>query len=220
MYYPWLEHLPTEVELCAVQLPGREHRMNERPLSHLSPVIDALAPALFPYLNKPFAFFGHSMGAWIGFELAHALHQRYALTPLQLFVSAQPAPQLPNPEPPLSHLPDAEFARELSRLNEASSSLLQNVELMRLVLPVLRADFTLVETYQYMAKAPLLCPIATFGGDRDPTVHFEHLDAWRKQTSNAFSLTLFEGDHFYIQTQRAGLLQTLLHALHPSLCTR
>jgi medium-chain acyl-[acyl-carrier-protein] hydrolase len=217
VYFPWLEQAIPDVEIYAIHLPGRERRIREVPFSQLSPLVTELSEAIRPYLTRSFAFFGHSMGALISFELTRALRRRYGRTPLHLFMSAQPAPQLPNPEPALCHLSDSEFLKELQKLNGTPSEVLTNKELMQLVLPTLRADFALTETYRYQSDLPFDCPISVFGGEDDLNIRAEHLDAWRDQTLSTFQLKLFNGDHFYLLPQREALLNVILERLRTQL---
>jgi medium-chain acyl-[acyl-carrier-protein] hydrolase len=206
----WAEMLPSTIEVCPVQLPGRENRLLETPFSSISSLIEPLALALVPRLDLPFAFFGHSMGALISFELARYLRGKgYPFAPVHLFVSAHRAPQLPDPDPPAYYLPEAAFLNELRRLNGTPEEILQNPELLRLLLPTLRADFALCETYKYVSDAPLSCPITTFGGLQDYEVSYEMLTAWRQQTSSTFTLRYFAGDHFFLHNEQTALLQAL-----------
>ncbi len=210
IFRTWAEMLPSTIEVCPIQLPGRENRLLETPFSTLSPLIEHVAQALLPRLDLPFAFFGHSMGALISFELARYLRRKtYPFAPAHLFVSAHRAPQLPDPDPPTYYLPNAAFLNELRRLNGTPEEILQNQDLLRLLLPTLRADFALCETYQYVPDVPLGCPITTFGGLQDDEVSHEMLAAWRQQTSGAFTLRYFVGDHFFLHNEQAALLQVL-----------
>jgi len=127
----------------------------EPAFTRLAPLIEALTAALLPHLDKPFAFFGHSLGAIISFEVARRLQAEHGLEPQHLFVSAHRAPQIPELDPPTYNLPEPQFIEELKRLNGTSSEILQNNELMRLMIPLLRADFELVQTYSYEAGPPL-----------------------------------------------------------------
>jgi medium-chain acyl-[acyl-carrier-protein] hydrolase len=198
-----------EVEICPIQLPGRESRLGEPPFTRLELLLETLVPAIQPYLDKPFAFFGHSMGATISFKLARQLCAQHAPTPVHLFVSGSCAPQIPDPDPPIHHLPDAEFVEELRRFNGTPEAVLQNAELMQLFLPILRADFALHETYVYAAGEPLDCPISAFGGLEDGEVSRDDLAAWRDQTRGAFTLRMFPGDHFFLRSARPHLLQAM-----------
>jgi medium-chain acyl-[acyl-carrier-protein] hydrolase len=173
------------------------------------PLVHVLGDVIQPHLMRPFAFFGHSMGALIGFELTRYLRCQGALLPMQLFVSAHRAPHLPDPKPPIYDLPDAQFLEELRLLNGMPGEVLENAELMELMLPLLRADFAIAETYAYTDDAPLSCPISAFGGLEDDEVSQEETAAWRKQTLNAFTLRMLPGDHFFLFKQRSALLQAI-----------
>lgn len=218
IFRTWSDDLPAQIEVCPVQLPGRERRLKEPSFTRLSPLLQKLAQVLHPYLNIPFAFFGHSMGALISFALAHQLRRQYSLDPVQLLVSGHRAPQIPDPDPPIHQLPESEFVEELRRLNGTPDSVLQNAELMQLVLPVLRADFALLETYVYSTEAPLDCPISAFGGLQDGEVSYDDLAAWREQTNSSFTLSMFPGNHFFLQSARSLILsavsQDLTRHLH------
>jgi medium-chain acyl-[acyl-carrier-protein] hydrolase len=185
----------------------------EPPVTRLSPLIEALAEALFPLLDIPFAFFGHSMGALVSFELARRLRRESAVQPIRLFISADRAPQIPNRDPPIHSLPEGEFLVELCRLNGTPREVLEDDELRAIMLPLLRADFAVYETYEYSTEPPLDCPISAFGGLQDQRVSRDDLEAWRDQTSVAFSLRMFPGDHFFLNTTRPSLLEALSQEL-------
>jgi medium-chain acyl-[acyl-carrier-protein] hydrolase len=189
--------------------------MKEKPFTRMLPLVQAIALSLRPYLNQPFAFFGHSMGGLVSFELARLLRQTYGCSPSHLFVSGRRAPQLPDSDAPIHALPDAEFLEELRRLNGTPDAVLQNGELMQLLLPTLRADFAVLETYAYTPAPRLDCPITVFGGLQDQEVCCGGLEAWREQTHAAFSLHMLPGDHFFLHTAQSLLLQSLHQALTP-----
>ena len=213
IFRAWSDSLPAEVEVCPVQLPGRGTRLMEPPFTRLSPLIQALAQALFPLLDKPFAFFGHSLGALVSFELARQLRRQYAVQPVRLFISADRAPQIPNRDPPIHNLPEGEFLVELRRLNGTPREVLEDEELRQIMLPLLRADFAVYETYRYSTEPPLTCPICAFGGLQDHRVSRGDLEAWREQTSVSFSLRMFRGDHFFLNTTQPPLLGALSQEL-------
>ncbi|HVB29716.1 MAG TPA: alpha/beta fold hydrolase [Terriglobia bacterium] len=213
IFRTWSEGLPSDVEVCPVQFPGRGTRLMETPFTQISPPVEALAQALAPLLGKPFAFFGHSLGALVGFELARQLRRQSGVQPVRLFVSADRAPQIPHRGRPIHALPEEEFLGELRRLNGIPKKVLEDVELMRIMLPVLRADFAVYETYAYSTEPPLNCPISTFGGLQDHRVSRGDLEAWRDQTSVSFSLRMFPGDHFFLNTIQPLLLQALSQEL-------
>ena len=206
----WRERLWPEIEVCAIQLPGREDRLMETPIGGLSALIDVLMDVLYPYLDSPFAFFGHSLGALISFELTRRLRRQKAPCPLQLFVSGHRAPQIPDPDPPIHQLPDADFIEELGRFNGTPKAVLENPELMEVFMPLLRSDIRLDETYVYDHEAPLDCPITAFGGLEDEEVSREELAAWHDQTRSRFNIQMFPGDHFFLNgIQSNGLLEVI-----------
>lgn len=205
----WSDGLPPDVEVCSVELPGHGMRLMEPAFTRLEPLLEALENALLPSLTKPFAFFGHSMGSLVSFELARLLRSDRSLTPLHLFVSGRRAPQIPDPDPPIHALPEPEFLEELRRLNGTPEAVLENAELMQLLLPTLRADFAILETYAYIPKPPLDCPITALGGLQDEEATAEDLEAWREQTNAAFSVQMFPGDHFFVHSAQPLLLQFL-----------
>jgi medium-chain acyl-[acyl-carrier-protein] hydrolase len=210
IFRAWSEQLPLDIEVCPVQLPGREDRLREQPFVNLSALLEALIPALLPYLDMPYALLGHSMGSLISFELARSFHQMaYDRRPIYLFVSGHPAPQIPDPDPPTYHLPDSEFIEALRRLAGTPEELLQNTEFLQLIMPLLRADFALCDTYTYIHGEALDCPISAFGGLQDSEVSHDGIRAWHRQTSGHFQLRFFEGDHFFLYKEQAALLQAI-----------
>jgi medium-chain acyl-[acyl-carrier-protein] hydrolase len=213
IFRTWSDGLPTDVEVCPVQFPGRGTRLAETPFTRLAPLVQAIAQALVPLLDKPFAFFGHSLGALVGFELARQLRRQSGVQPVRLFISADRAPQIPHRDRPLHALTEGELLHELRRLNGIPGKVLEEAELMQIMLPVLRADLTVYETYVCSTEPPLNCPISAFGGLQDHRVSRGDLEAWRDQTSGAFSLRMLRGDHFYLNTAQSLLLQVLSQEL-------
>ena len=205
----WTEYLPSEIEVCSIQLPGRENRRKEAPLTRMKLVIETLAPMLQPYLDKPYTFFGHSMGAMVSFELARELRRRNWRQPSRLLVSACRAPQLPDLDPPLHRLPEYKFIKKLERLKGIPEKVLASPGLMQLFLPTLRADFELLETYFYLNEEPFDFPITAFGGLSDNKVSLEELAVWREQTNGEFNLQMFSGDHFFLHANNRELLPDL-----------
>lgn len=209
IFRSWPNHLPGAVEVCAIQLPGRGPRMMDKPFKHMPALVSALTDGLLPLFDKPFAFFGHSMGAWISFEVARRLQSKHHLEPLHLFVSGAGAPHVPSREHPIHDLPEDELLQALKRLNGTPEELLEHTELIRLLLPTLRADFSICETYTYRNGSLLNCPITAFAGLQDRRLYRSDLKAWAMQTSSAFSTKMFPGDHFFLHTAEPLLLQLL-----------
>ena len=197
LFRTWPERLQSDIEVCAIQLPGREERLAETPFDRLASLVDVLVDVLSPHMDLPFAFFGHSLGSLISFELTRRLRRQKDPGPLHLFVSGSRAPQIPDPDSPIHQLPDAEFIEALRRFNGTPKAVLDNPELMELFLPLLRSDIRLYETYIYDHEDPLDCPISAYGGLEDEEVSREELAAWRDQTRSRFSMQIFPGDHFF-----------------------
>lgn len=202
IYRPWVMQAPPNIEIVPIQLPGREKRMGEPAFTRMDALIDSIIYFFESEFSRgPFALFGHSMGGKIAFELARTLEKHTASAPAHLFVSGISAPQLRVRTPRVHQLADEALLDELRRLNGTPEELLRNEELMGLMLPFIRADYTLSETWKYRPGAPLRCPITAFGGRQDPDADETELAAWRQLTSNQFEMRLFEGDHFFIHNQ-------------------
>ncbi len=208
----WINSFPQEIDICPIQYPGREKRILESPFASMEPLIDALASVLLPELNIPFAFLGHSLGALISFELARRL-QRKGISPVHLFVSSYRAPTIAKRKAPMHLLPDIEFVERLREYNGTPDAVLQNSELMKVLLPSLRADFALHETYVYSSGIPLDCSISAFGGIKDPEVSYNDLKLWKEQTIGGFKTRMFQGDHFYIHNAGRELENSIIKDL-------
>lgn len=212
-YHIWLSALPSFVELCPIQMPGRENRLRERPYTSFPALAHAVAQSLDTHLDKPFVFFGHSLGAKLAFELTRLLRRENGPEPLHLFVSGHGAPHRPHTATPIHALPDAEFIREVQRYEGMPQEVLESEELMRYILPILRADFSVNESYVYTHEPPLRSSITAYGGLRDEGVPRDEIEAWREQTTATFELHMFPGGHFFLQTERMFVLRELSRRL-------
>ena len=212
-YRDWGNALPPYVEAFALQYPGRAERMREPAFTKLWPLVDTLTHELLPYMNKPYVFFGHSMGALVSFEVARKLRREHGLAPRYLFVSACNPPQDRMKESRYSLLPDNELIERLTRFDGAPKEVLENRELMNLMLPTIRADFAVCEDYSYASDALLSCPIVALGGIEDPETSRTRLEQWRNETDSYFELKMFEGGHFFINSAHKPLLQFVTHQL-------
>jgi medium-chain acyl-[acyl-carrier-protein] hydrolase len=195
-YYPWVNGLAPEIEVCPVQLPGHENRMREPLFKNFDELRETLANVLLPVFDKPFAFFGHSMGALIAFGLTQYLQQQEAPMPARLFLSAYRSPQFSDEEP-LSMLSDNQLIQKVQELNGPSLDVWANAELRQMLLPILRADCAICETYVSATSEPLDIPITVFGGLQDKRVMRTLLEPWREQTTRLFELHMLPGDHFF-----------------------
>ena len=212
VYRNWVEVLASTVQVIPVELPGRGARSKEPPFLGLPRLVEVLAEAMLPLLDSPFAFFGHSMGAVIAFELARYLRRRQFPEPQALLVSGRRAPQT-DPEPVTYNLPKDEFVNELGKLGGTPKEVLEHAELMELMIPLLRADFQLVQTYEYYAEPPLRCPIAVYGGLQDPDITRDLLQPWEVHTISDFTLRMLPGDHFFVRSSESVLLGFLARDL-------
>jgi len=212
-YARWPQALPSTVEMRPVQLPGRESRMRETPYDHCVALTEAIAERMEIHLDRPFAFFGHSMGALLAFETARVLRRRGRPTPGLLVLSSRPAPQLPKPHAPVHQLPRDEFLGEIQRLFDPPNLAWREPALMEIMLPTLRADMSVCDTYEYNHEPPLHCPIHAIGGDADPTTPVQALQAWREQTDSAFEFQVLPGRHFYLNENTPRVLEHIEDAL-------
>jgi medium-chain acyl-[acyl-carrier-protein] hydrolase len=200
LFARWQRETAPGIVVWPIQLPGREHRHNEPPQSTFGALVDDLTRVLSPALDRPFALFGHSMGAAIAFELARSLRARHGLLPAHLFVSAHPACQLRKPQRVDVSAPQDHVLRELKDLYGGIPDTLQAERgLLDDLLRILRADFALHSSYVYRTGEPLDCPISAFGGADDRSVEQNDLAAWSEQTRADFAVKLFSGGHFYLR---------------------
>lgn len=199
-FRPWRARMSPDIEVCPVVLPGRESRIRETPHTRMAPLIDELVTGLRPYLERPYAFFGHSLGSAVAYETARALRRQGDPGPEALVVSGRRAPHVPSRYPPVSQLRDEDFMAEMVRLGGTPAEVAGQSEMVRLFLPVLRADFELNETYRPQRGGPgLTCPVHAFSGDRDPLAAPQEVGSWRNVTSGHFRLRVFPGGHFYLK---------------------
>ncbi len=192
-----------------VRLPGREARLAEAPFERMAPLVAALAAAIQPYLGTPFAFFGHSMGAIVAFELTRELRRRSLPVPAMLIASAARAPQFRRGHVPPPAPSREAFLEELRRLQGIPAEALEDPGLMRAILPALEADTALYRSYVYSEDAPLNVAIRAYGGEDDPNIRAEHREGWAEQSTLSFAARVFHGGHFYLNTSREALLHAL-----------
>lgn len=208
LFWEWHRHVTPGTEVWAAVIPGRETRFAEQPLSRLDALAALLVEAL--PLDLPFAFFGHSLGGVVGFEVARQLHERGLPVPQHLFVSACPAPQFCLRERSRATLSDAELLRTLESFGATPREILENPDYRQMVLTVLRADFNLIDSYVPPQGSELRFPITAYAGSSDPHISRERILAWEQWATPGFSCRSFEGDHFYLNQHRAALIDDLL----------
>ena len=199
VFHRWRSALPPDVDLLPLCLPGHDGRLAEAPRTSLCTLARELADDLLPALDRPYVLVGHSLGAWIAFELARELRCRNCLCPELLVVAAARPPHTDLPPSPLHLLPDALFLAALEqRYDGIPSAILDNAELLRLLLPILRADIEMVETYRHRAEPPLDIDILVLGGIEAPAISVAQLSEWRQHTTKTCSIRQFPGRHFFL----------------------
>lgn len=209
MFRPWTTLAPDGVQIAAIQLPGRDHRLGERPFTAADTLVPSLLDGLRDYLDRPFAIFGHSMGALIAFELTRELRRRAQPLPERLFLSAHRAPHLRDRSTPMHALEHDAFVEALRNLEGTPEEVLEHEELMAILVPTLRADFQLCETYQWIEERPLDVPLTLFGGTRDPNVSRDELEAWSSMTTGPVTTQMFEGGHLFLQHAHEELMNAI-----------
>ena len=190
-------------QLCAVQYPGRESRWGEPSFASLRDMVDAMAEDLSPLWEGAFAFWGHSFGGLVAFELSKNLLRCGFHLPECLFISAARAPHLPAREQ-IHHLPDAEFLQKLREFEGMSEEVMESPDLLSVVLPIVRGDFHLFEQHRADEIKPLPIPISVFGGLQDTEVTVGDVLAWASHTTKTFRSRFFEGNHFFAFDPRTG----------------
>jgi medium-chain acyl-[acyl-carrier-protein] hydrolase len=211
-YRAWAAQVPPDVELVAVRLPGREARYREAPYTNAEELVPAMLAGLTPWLDRPHAWFGHSLGALLAFEAARRL-TAYGNPPLALLVSGRPAPHLPARQQPVHAAPAAAVVARLRELSGTPPEVLADPDALAALLPTLRADFAVAETYRYRPGPPLSRPVAVYGGDRDPLADRGQLDAWREHTAAACRVQMYPGGHFYLHRDCPGLIPAITTVL-------
>lgn len=212
-YLPWQPMLGPEIEVCAFQLPGRGNRFGEPPPASLSSVVDAASAAVDSLDGIPFAFFGHSLGALVAFELCHERRQRGLTLPRHLLVSGCCAPHRRTAPRHLHLLDDARLIEELRRYEGTPADVLDNRELMALLLPTIRADFALVADYIHRDRQPLDLPISTLAGLGDVHESADQYTDWRTLSRGPHYMHWFDGGHFFIQPQLEAVLAVVKRTL-------
>lgn len=205
IYRAWPDALRNAAEVWPVHLPGRERRLSDPPAETVQGLAIQTAKGIAEHLDRPFVLFGHSMGALICYEVALTLRRFGLREPDALFVSGYGGPHLPDTRSPIHTLPDSAFKDAVAALNGTPQDVIESVELMELLLPLLRADFKLVETYENRSDAPLDLPIFVYSGRDDRDTPQEALDGWSHCTRRPVSIKLFDGGHFYLHDHAMAL---------------
>ncbi|MBW4567204.1 MAG: SDR family NAD(P)-dependent oxidoreductase [Tolypothrix carrinoi HA7290-LM1] len=214
VFLPWSDDLPSDVEVCAVKLPGNKDFLGEQSFDELTSIVETLAQVVLPYLDKPFVFYGHSLGALVSFELARQLRRENGKIPAHLFIGASQAPQLPYLHPSVEQFSEFELIKGVS-VNDLLQLYWEKTELVELLPQILKEVTLLTERYSYTEEEPLDCPISVFGGTQDKVITEDLLSAWREQTRSTFKLQMFSGNHLFLHSDQQLLLQAISEELTP-----
>lgn len=199
LFHSWQAYFPVDIQICPVELPARAARINDSMPPSVTELVDRFLEESASYLDRPFSVFGHSLGALISFELIRAMQDRRMLSPARFFASACQAPQVFRRPRPIHQLADSEFVQALREIDGTPDEVLGHQELLRVLLPMLRADFRLADTYRYVPGGPLACAITAVGGREDHSISRGDLVAWHSQTTGPFNLRMVSGTHFFLR---------------------
>ncbi|MEU8929189.1 alpha/beta fold hydrolase [Streptomyces sp. NPDC048409] len=211
-FRPLADALAPVADVLSVQYPGRQDRRSEPPRTSISRLADEILAVLETLPRRRLVLFGHSMGACVAFEVARRIEQGTSLDLLGLVASGRTAPPEVR-DRGVRSMDDAGVVDEIRRLNGTDERLLLDADVVEMILPAVRGDYTAVESYRYRPGPPLRCPISVLVGDDDPQVTLAEAAEWREHTEGAFTLRDFPGGHFYLAEQQAGVVRALTEDL-------
>ena len=213
VFREWSDALPSDIEVCPVQLPGREARLKEPSFTEFAPLVKTLGQVIEPYLDKPFAFYGHSLGTLLSFELVRLLRQQYGLSPMHLFVGGLHAPHSCASKLNTKSSSSEKMLNYLLHISEIPQSIIDNPSLLEELMPIFKADTQLLQNYIYSQEKALDCPISAFGGTDDPVVSPDELAQWHQHTNSIFKLQILPGKHMFLKNSRQLLLEAISQEL-------
>jgi len=211
VFHGWAERLRESIELVAVQYPGRQDRSHEEPIADLETLADEVVAVLAPLFDRPVAFFGHSLGATVAFEVARRLRPRFPTPLAHLIVSARKSPADCTTSG-YDFSRDEDLRRYLTRLGDGAALVLRNPDLWQLLVPPLRADLVMSQRYRYAAGAPLTCPLTLIAADGDHSCTIDDMRAWSGYTIGAAEERAVPGDHYYVDSPPDELFTILAGA--------
>jgi medium-chain acyl-[acyl-carrier-protein] hydrolase len=209
-FFPWVAQFSEDIECVCLQYPGRALRLREQSSTSVRQIVDSILQEIDGLSQKPFAFYGHSLGGIVAFEVTRALRDSGRPGPHHLYVGAARPPQMASPRPAIHMLPDGEFVAAVnSRYGGIPVAIASDSGAMEMFLPSLRGDFTAYETYQFRPSDPLAIPITIFGGEQDTAVPPECLPGWAEHTGAAFDIKLLPGGHFFPPASTQAIIRVL-----------
>ncbi|MER5807297.1 alpha/beta fold hydrolase [Streptomyces sp. NPDC002033] len=211
-YFPVSAALAPDVEVLAVQYPGRQDRRHEPCIDDIQELAEQVFAALTPWTDRPLALFGHSMGASVGFEVARLLEHRAGVVPAALFPSGRRAPSRHRDEN-VHAQGDQRLIQEIQRLSGTEARLLDDPEVLRMALPALRGDYKAAETYRYVPGPDLSCPVTAFVGDADPKALVDEAADWAAHTTGPFTLKVYGGGHFFLNDHSKAVVADIADGL-------
>lgn len=215
LYRPWTTALAPDIEVCPIQLPARENRYSEKPITDAYQLAETIATQIIPFTDRPYAIFGHSMGALLAYEVARVLENQKIRPPEVLFLSAHRAPHMPRKRDLLHSLPDAQFIQSLKQYGGFPEEILNNQEFIDFILPTMRSDMTLCDLYAFTKReVSIQTPFEVFAGVDDREAGPSEMESWSEHTQGQANLTVFDGGHFFLRTHSKELLSHLLNTIH------
>ncbi|MBK6522729.1 MAG: thioesterase [Sphingobacteriaceae bacterium] len=216
IFNSWHEFLPDDIEVCAVQLPGREERGDEKPFDNIQDLVKKFTEVAEPLLTTPIAFYSHSSGAGIALELSRYLRKEKDVTPVRFIVGGWRAPHLVSPFKFLDAIKDDEVYKEKNIPNiknhlrslEIPDSVIDNEQVFNEMLPSLRADILLGKNYTYKDAEPLSCPLTAVAGLQDTVFTVEQLKGWEKHTTGDFTFKLLRAVTYSAEITKKNFLRS------------
>jgi medium-chain acyl-[acyl-carrier-protein] hydrolase len=206
VFYGWNDHVPEWLEVSGFEMPGHGARLTETPIADQDEAAAAIADALEPYLDRPYALFGHCLGAALAYEATRVLRERGKAQPVHFFSSGARGPHLGIPIADVESLEDDEFIEHMHRAYSAPIEFLRHPEMRPLFLPMVRADARMTQRYRYTPGPPMGYPVTAVAGETDPDVQGEHLEAWRQHTTAPVTTRIYPGNHFFFLESAPRLL--------------
>jgi medium-chain acyl-[acyl-carrier-protein] hydrolase len=208
-YRQWDHHASERSEFLGVQIPGHDERLREPLLRRADEIVEEIGPSLLEFANRPFVLFGHSLGSLLAFEFARWARRQGAPAPRRLIVASRPSPQSPAEYEPVHDLPEPDLIKILRHFGGTTDNILEDAQLMRSFIPIIRADLEANRTYSYRHEPPFEFPITAIVGSSDPVTTRPEIMAWGAHTCGAFNLITMPGGHFFFRDGVAPLISIL-----------